>query len=1031
MVSRQAIRDAAHWAHFAVLLERARIAADDPETFALRLTPSGNSLAATLARALPQSRSRSARTDRAADLQGAAAHVKDGQTLGDGTAYFLGGDPERAAAALERTPDAGRNAAFWSDLAAAEASAALATGQDERLIEALHAADRALALAPRSATALFNQAITLEAIGLAPVARPQWQRYLAVEGGSPWAAVARRHVAPLSPVDADRWRKLMKEPGALSLAEVERLATNDPQQARGAGEVLLLSSWAEAMAAHDPAAARKWLGLARTLGATLRRTSGESLLAEAVDAIDASPASRDLTEGHVAYRQGRVSFKNGDLIAAERQLRVAERLLARGHSPMATLARFFMACAIHDQNRVVDALGILEPLLASERRQGGTHKALLGLTLHEIALGEGVRGHWSDSLAAATEATAIFRSIGERGSTALAEANLSEVYDFLGQPDLARRHGISALRDACAAGDLFRARVILAALSRTELRGGRWTWARAVIRLEGALASLAPDGRLDADRFQREAAAASHLDAEEAVQALARARASTNLVKDAATRSRLLADIDGVEGAITRTAHPKAAIALLSSAIAFQQTVVRPIMLPRLYLERARAFLSLQTPDDAKRDLDAGIGELERQRDRVRDEEFRPGIFDDASELFHESVALQIDRGADPAKALAYVERGRARTVLEQIEGAEAPPLRTIQEIQRGIGERTALVEFVCLPDRLLTFVVTTRHVVLRIVPISRVDLVQVTDAYVHALSAASPADVSRVMAARLYDIFITPIAAELAPATMLTIVADDVLQRLPFAALFDRRTDSYLIEHVAITTAPSAAVYVAALERERRGHWLPPATALIFANPSVPVDRLRELPPLAGAESEARAIGRRYARSTIFEREEATAERFLSLAPSSDVVHFAGHALIQQNEPAGSALICASSPGLSDDLTVRQIVRMRFRSTQVVVLAACSTMAGRNGAVEGVSSLARAFLVAGVPSVIGTLWDVNDLDAAPLMRTVHDGIARGVSASDAVRIAQIESIRSARAENHNPARWAAIAVMGAGTAGQ
>jgi CHAT domain-containing protein len=99
----------------------------------------------------------------------------------------------------------------------------------------------------------------------------------------------------------------------------------------------------------------------------------------------------------------------------------------------------------------------------------------------------------------------------------------------------------------------------------------------------------------------------------------------------------------------------------------------------------------------------------------------------------------------------------------------------------------------------------------------------------------------------------------------------------------------------------------------------------------------------------------------------------------------------------------------------------MRFRNTRVVILAACSTMAGRNTAVEGAPTVARSFVIAGVPAVVGTLWDVDDDEAATIVRPLHVELARGVRPEHALRDAQLAAIR----HDVPPSQWAAFALVG------
>jgi CHAT domain-containing protein len=480
--------------------------------------------------------------------------------------------------------------------------------------------------------------------------------------------------------------------------------------------------------------------------------------------------------------------------------------------------------------------------------------------------------------------------------------------------------------------------------------------------------------------------------AEHAIDA---SRSAAAQIKQPRVRAKLFADIDSAAGAIVRKHHPQRSVELLSRAIAYERQSRRQLVLPELHLELARAHIALRAWAEAERDLDEGMRQLEQQRDHVDEAELRPGLFDSSAALFHESVSLQLRLGGDPARVLAYIERGRARAMLEQLGESRNPP--TLAEVQRNLGEGMALVEYMSLPERLVIVAVTRDRALVQTVPVPR----------------ALPTDY-----AALYDLLIRPIADVTRDARAITFVSDDTLQRVPFAALLDRDTRSFLVEHHTLATAPSAGIAILTMQREQHGR---PASALVFANPTIPRDTFPDLESLAASEYEAKAVAKRYPRAEILKRDDATAECFLALAPFFDVVHFAGHAVVRNEEPGASALVCASSPKVHGALTLRQIAAMRFTKTRVMVLAACSTMSGRNAAIEGVPSLARAFVVAGVPAVVGTLWDIDDVKAAPLMRVLHEELAKGVAPADALRAAQLAAIRDKKPVE----QWAAFAVTG------
>jgi CHAT domain-containing protein len=145
----------------------------------------------------------------------------------------------------------------------------------------------------------------------------------------------------------------------------------------------------------------------------------------------------------------------------------------------------------------------------------------------------------------------------------------------------------------------------------------------------------------------------------------------------------------------------------------------------------------------------------------------------------------------------------------------------------------------------------------------------------------------------------------------------------------------------------------------------------------------------------------------------------FVSRAGGADVIHFVGHAVF--DERFHSALLTMQRDGSDGRLDVHEIAAMRLRRTRVVVLAACSTGRGEERAGEGNISLARAFLAAGVPSVVATLWPIDEGTATEFFSTLHRYIAEGLPPTEALRRTQLDAIRSRRVPN----MWAAVEVLG------
>ncbi len=146
---------------------------------------------------------------------------------------------------------------------------------------------------------------------------------------------------------------------------------------------------------------------------------------------------------------------------------------------------------------------------------------------------------------------------------------------------------------------------------------------------------------------------------------------------------------------------------------------------------------------------------------------------------------------------------------------------------------------------------------------------------------------------------------------------------------------------------------------------------------------------------------------------------------PANAVVHFAGHGVSNDDAPALSRLLLAG-PGRSDrSLFAHEIAAMRFAHTDLVVLAACRTSAGRIRRGEGVMSLARPFIAAGVPTVVASLWDVDDRATHALFVAFHRALRDGAPVAEALRAAQLAALSDHDAVVRNPANWASFAVIG------
>ena len=126
-------------------------------------------------------------------------------------------------------------------------------------------------------------------------------------------------------------------------------------------------------------------------------------------------------------------------------------------------------------------------------------------------------------------------------------------------------------------------------------------------------------------------------------------------------------------------------------------------------------------------------------------------------------------------------------------------------------------------------------------------------------------------------------------------------------------------------------------------------------------------------------------------------------------------------NRPAAST----ENDGL---LTSEEVATLDLTGTDWAVLSACDTGVGKDIPGEGVFGLRRAFRLAGVHSVIMSLWPVSDASSADWMVALYRArLQQHASTIDSVRAADLALIQQRRKAGLDPAPyyWAAFVAAG------
>jgi CHAT domain-containing protein/Tfp pilus assembly protein PilF len=189
-------------------------------------------------------------------------------------------------------------------------------------------------------------------------------------------------------------------------------------------------------------------------------------------------------------------------------------------------------------------------------------------------------------------------------------------------------------------------------------------------------------------------------------------------------------------------------------------------------------------------------------------------------------------------------------------------------------------------------------------------------------------------------------------------------------------------------------------------------------------------LPRLPFARREAEAIASFAPAATTLKALDFRASRETATDNSLGqyrIVHFATHGILNTERPELSGLVLSlvDEHGKSQDgfLRLHEIYNLNL-PVELVVLSACQTGLGKDIKGEGLIGLTRGFMYAGAPRVVASLWRVDDVATAELMRRFYLSMLRdGQRPAAALRSAQIAMWREG--VWRSPYYWAGFILQG------
>lgn len=251
-----------------------------------------------------------------------------------------------------------------------------------------------------------------------------------------------------------------------------------------------------------------------------------------------------------------------------------------------------------------------------------------------------------------------------------------------------------------------------------------------------------------------------------------------------------------------------------------------------------------------------------------------------------------------------------------------------------------------------------------------------------------------------------------------LLIIPDAAIGLIPFDALHTSSTTRIDFSKMPYLLHQTEIIYNASIQIMRMHKTQPNPKKFTGFFPIFDTDNSIHS-PLLNTLTEAQNIHKTI-NGTVFLRKEASKENFLKQQKNTGILHIATHA------SSGTNRVPPSIEFSDKTLFLTELYGMQFMS-QLIVLSACETNVGPIYKGEGILSLARGFLYAGIQNSIVSQWEVNDKSTEYLMSNFYKKIIETSQVSTALRLSKLSYISNKKIHHlkKSPYYWAGFSYMG------
>lgn len=763
-----------------------------------------------------------------------------------------------------------------------------------------------------------------------------------------------------------------------------------------------------------------------------------------------------LGESSIAASRGQLHVALGDL---QRALDAHGRSLELNRTE--ANASIFEGVALNNVAYVYAELGELERAMALYEEalpllRAREDRLNQGITLNNLGRLHTLRGEPPKALGLLEQSLSLRREIGDRFGEGVTLFNIGAALGQMGDAAGARDHYQQSLALRRAAGDRQGEALTLTSIGSLQAQAGETDKAFATFDKALSIRRSIGDRRGEADTRY----------------GIARLERDQGRLAEA--RESIAAALLGLEALRADVQSRELRASFLGSRREYYELEIDVLMRlherepsQRIDLEalrtseaaRARSLLDLLA--DANAEIREGTDAALHERERSLRQHI-VSLLDRQVRLLagehSEAEAIQVAQEVAYLSAEHEAVLAQARAASPRYAGLTQPRILAAPEIQSLLDDETVLVEYALGDERSYAWVVLHDQVWSFTLP-ARAAIESAARA-LHDRLEQLPRDTGGVdprlaeSASRLSDLILAPLAGRLS-RKRLVFAGEGALQVVPLGLLPVNGVP--LVADHEIVSLPSASV-LAALRQTIGGRSVAPKTLAVLADPVFEADdpRVRDArrsapDPVvvpASVRGAARGTGQRLSR-LLFSRREA--RDVLGLVPAADrkelldfdaslttvtspemaqyrILHLATHGVLNSAHPelSGIVLSLVDRQGRPQQgfLSAFDVFNLRL-SADLVVLSACRSALGKQIRGEGLVGLTRAFMYAGAPRIVASLWTVDDAATAALMKRFYQGLLgpERLSAAAALNRAQ-QDVRRQRRWQH-PYYWAGFILQG------